>query len=208
MSALPLWPRRSENYNGVMKIPARRQDSAKGEALMETKTFTSASAAKFIKRLENEKARLVSLEGKSSTYVLAQGEECDPPAYDYREIVERIDELDETIRRIRHALHLFNAQTVIPDEGITVDEALIKLAQMNSNLRRLERLREVEPKTRLESGMFGGKGMIEYQYANFDTKEAFADYEELYRRISDLQLGLDLVNQTETFTVELDEAMF
>lgn len=175
---------------------------------METKTFTSASAAKFIKRLENEKARLVSLEGKSSTYVLAQGEECDPPAYDYRETVERIDELDETIRRIRHALHLFNAQTVIPDEDITVDEALIKLAQMNSKLRRLERLREIEPKTRLESGMFGGKGMIEYQYANFDTKEAFAGYEELYRRISDLQLGLDLVNQTETFTVELDEAMF
>ena len=175
---------------------------------METKTFTSASAAKLIKRLENEKARLVSLEGKNSTYVLAQGEECDPPTYDYRETVGRIDELDETIRRIRHALHLFNAQTVIPDVGITVDEALIKLAQMNSKLRRLERLREVEPKKRLESGMFGGKGMIEYRYANFDTKEAFADYEELYRRISDLQLGLDLVNQTETFTVELDEAMF
>ncbi len=175
---------------------------------METKAFTSASAAKFIKRLESEKARLVSLEGKNSTYVLAQGEECDPPAYDYRETVERIDGLDETIRRIRHALHLFNAQAMIPDEGITVDEALIKLAQMNSKLRRLERLREIEPKTRLESGMFGGKGMIEYQYASFDTKEAFADYEELYRRISDLQLGLDLVNQTETFTVELDEAMF
>ena len=53
-----------------------------------------------------------------------------------------------------------------------------------------------------------GKGVIEYQYANFDTKEAFSDYEGLHRRISDLQLGLDLVNQTETFTVELDEAMF
>ena len=175
---------------------------------METKTLTSASAAKLIKRLENEKDRLVSIELKKSTYVLAQGEECDPPTYDYRETVERIDELDRTIRRVRHALHLFNAQTVIPEEDITVDEALIQLAQMNGKLRRLERLREIEPKMRLDSGMFGGKGMIEYRYANFDTKEAFADYEALYRRISDLQLRLDLVNQTETFTVELDEAMF
>lgn len=171
---------------------------------MEAKTFTSASAAKFIKRLENEKSRLVSIELKNSTYVLAQGEEGEPPVYDYRATVERVDELDDTIRRVRHALHVFNAHTVISDEGITVDEALIQLAQMNGKLRRLERLREVEPKKRLESGMFGGKGMIEYEYANFETKEAFADYEVLYRRISDLQLRLDLVNQTETFTVELE----
>lgn len=60
---------------------------------METKTFTSASAAKLIKRLENEKDRLVSIELKNSTYVLAQGEECDPPTYDHRETAERIDEL-------------------------------------------------------------------------------------------------------------------
>lgn len=59
---------------------------------METMAFTSASAVKLIKRLENEKARLVSPEGKNSTYALAQGEECDPPTYDYRETVRRIDE--------------------------------------------------------------------------------------------------------------------
>lgn len=59
---------------------------------METMAFTSANAVKLIKRLENEKARLVSLEGKNSTYALAQGEECDPPTYDYRETVRRIDE--------------------------------------------------------------------------------------------------------------------
>lgn len=170
---------------------------------METKVFTSASAAKYIKRMENEKSRLVSIEQKNATYILAQGEEGEPPAYDYDEIVSRIDELDEAIRIARHALHAFNAQTVIPEEGVTVDEALIVLAQMNSKLRRLERLRSVEPKKRLSSGYYGGKGIIEYEYANFDVKKAFADYEELYKRIANLQLRLDLVNQTETFAVEV-----
>lgn len=71
-----------------------------------------------------------------------------PPTYDYRETVRCIDELDETICHIRHALHLFNAQMMIPDEGTTVDEALIQLAQMNGRLRRLERLRDIEPTAR------------------------------------------------------------
>ena len=172
---------------------------------METRTFTSASAAKFIKRLENEKSRLVAIERENSTYVLAQGEESEPPAYDYAAIVERVDELDDVIRGVRHALHAFNAHTLIPEEGITVDEALIQLAQMNGKLRRLEQLRSIEPKKRLTGGYFGNKGMIEYKYANFDVKQALVDYEGLYRRIADLQLRLDLVNQTETFTVEMDD---
>lgn len=182
-----------------------RRKAAERKLKMKTKTFTSASAAKFIKRLENEKGRLVAIEQNNSTYVLAQGEEGEPPTYDYHEIVAHIDKLDEDIRRVRHALHAFNAHTLIPEEGITVDEALIQLAQMNGKLRRLERLRTVEPKRRLASGFFGGKGLIEYEYANFDVQSAFADYEDLYRRISDLQLRLDLVNQTETFTVDMSD---
>ena len=171
---------------------------------MAAKTFTSASAAKFIKRLENEKSRLVAIEHNNSKYVLAQGEESEPPTYDYDEIIKRVDELDEVIRHVRHALHAFNARTEIPEEGITIDEALILLAQMNGKLRRLERLRAIDSKKRITSGYYGNKGLIEYEYANFDVKEALVDYEALYRRIADLQLLLDLVNQTETSSVELE----
>lgn len=93
---------------------------------------------------------------------------------------------------------------MIPEEGAIVDEALILLAQMNGKLRRLERLCAVEPKKRLASGHFGNKGLIEYEYANFDVHKALSDYEKLYRLIVDLQLRLDLTNQTKTFSVELD----
>ena len=38
----------------------------------------------------------------------------------------------------------------------------------------------------------------------YDSFNEDADYEALYRRIADLQLLLDLANQTETFSVELE----
>lgn len=66
-------------------------------------------------------------------------------------------------------------------------------------------MRAVELKKRLTGGYFGGKGLIEYEYANFDVKKALSDYEELYKRIVDLQLRLDLTNQTETFSVEMND---
>ena len=99
---------------------------------METKTFTSASASKFIKSLENEKELLLSREAENCTYVRAQGETEEPPEYDYAATRAAVDQIDEKVRRIRHAQHAFNATTEVPGEGMTVDEALVALAQMNA----------------------------------------------------------------------------
>lgn len=92
--------------------------------------------------------------------MLAQGEESESPVYDYDEIIDRVDELDNAIRRVRHALHAFNARTVIPEEGVTIDEALIRLAQMNGKLRRLERLRAVEPKSAYRAATLATKASL------------------------------------------------
>ena len=45
--------------------------------------------------------------------------------------------------------------------------------------------------------------MIEYRYANFDVAKAAEDYAQVVREIGDLQLEIDLANQTQTFEVEL-----
>ncbi|WP_144744398.1 hypothetical protein [Enorma burkinafasonensis] len=170
---------------------------------MSEMTFTSASAAKYIKSLEDEKARLLSRERENATYVLAQGEEEMPPEYDYERTFAEVDEIDRKVRLVRHALHAFNAVTLIPEEGMTIDEALVLMAQLNNKLRRLDALRSHEPKRRRESGMFRGNAVIEYEYANYDVKRAAEDYRVLYDRIAELQLRLDLVNQTERFSVDL-----
>lgn len=170
---------------------------------METKTFTSASASKFIKSLENEKELLLSREAENSTYVRAQGEVEEPPEYDYAATRAAVDQIDEKVRRIRHAQHAFNATAEVPGEGMTVDEALVALAQMNAKLAVLARLRSAQVKKRVGQGWGNTQGVIEYEYANYDVERAAADYAELFQRIANMQLNIDLVNQTQTFEVEL-----
>ena len=170
---------------------------------MSEMTFTSASASKYIRSLEQEKAHLIARERENATYVLSQGEEGLPPEYDYEQTFTLVDEIDGKVRAVRHALHAFNATTVIPEEGITIDEALVLMAQLNNKLARLERLRSHEAKKRCPASMFRGNVVVEYEYANYDVARAAQDYRELYERIAELQLRLDLVNQTERFSVSI-----
>lgn len=165
--------------------------------------FTSASANKYLRRLQDEKDRLLRSEQEVSTFVLAEGETAEPPAYDYGAVRERVAQLDAEARAIRHALHRFNMHTTLPDQGITIDEALILLAQLSGRKDRLNALASRQPKERLSDRYLGGSGQIEYRYANYNPAQAEADYRAVSDEISALQLALDLVNQTEVFSVDL-----
>ena len=165
--------------------------------------FTSASANKYLRRLQDEKDRLLRNEQEVSTYVLAEGEAAEPPAYDYGAVREKVAQIDGQARAIRHALHRFNMQTVLSERGITIDEALILLAQLSGRKERMNGLASRQPKERLGDRYFGGGGPIEYRYANYDVARAEADYRAVADEIAALQLELDLVNQTEVFSVEL-----
>lgn len=166
--------------------------------------FTSASAYKYIKGMQDEKDRLLSAERETCTYVLSEGEKSDPPAYDYETTRQRVDEIDRKTCAIRHALHRFNLQTTLPKSGITIDEALIVLAQLSAKKSRLDMLSSNLPKERLGDRTRGGSTrVIEYEYANYDIAQAESDYETLMAMISNLQLEIDLINQTEVFTVDI-----
>ena len=90
------------------------------------------------------------------------------------------------------------------ERGITIDEALILLAQLSGRKERLNGLASRQPQERLGNRYFGSSnGPIEYRYANYDVAQAEADYRAVADEIAALQLELDLVNQTEVFSVEL-----
>ena len=72
--------------------------------------------------------------------MLAEGEAAEPPAYDYGAVRGKVAQIDGQARAIRHALHQFNMQTVLPERGITIDEALILLAQLSGRKDRLNGL--------------------------------------------------------------------
>lgn len=168
------------------------------------KRFTSASANKYLKGLQDDKEHLLENESKVCTYVLSVGEKADPPEYSYDEVRAAVDQIDAATLKVRHAVHTFNACTMLPESGMTIDEALVAMAQLNMKKNCLALLRSRSPKERNGLGYFGAEpGHVEYTYANYDVAQADADYRSVCRKISDLQLELDLVNQTQTFEVEL-----
>ena len=117
---------------------------------------------------------------------------------------EKVAQIDAEARAIRHALHRFNMQTVLPERGISIDEALILLAQLSGRKDRLNSLASRQPRERLGDRYFGSSnGPIEYRYANYDVAQAEADYRVVADEIAALQLELDLVNQTEVVSIEL-----
>ena len=166
--------------------------------------FTSASANKLIRTLEDKKSYLLGQESNNSTYVLADGEKIEIPEYDFNETNRLIDEIDLKIRTLKHALNVFNTTTVLPI-GITIDQALVEMAQLNNKLPRLDSLRRAKNKTRLSGGMAARRDVAEYQYLNYKTDDVEKVYEENLSRVQQIQLALDRVNQTQEFEVDITE---
>ena len=166
--------------------------------------YTSAAANKLIKTLEDRKQYLLQKEANDSTYVLAEDEKEDIPAYDFKEYNDQIDELDTKIRTLKHALNIFNTTKVLPI-GITIDAALVEMAQLNNKLPRLDQMRKARNKTRLSGYDVARRDVAEYQYLNYDPDEVEAVYERNMKRVQQIQLALDRVNQTEEFEVDIEE---
>ena len=166
--------------------------------------YTSAAANKLIKILEDKKRYLLQIESNNSTYVLAQDEKEDIPEYDFKVSNKEVDEIDTKIRTLKHALNVFNTTTVLP-VGITIDEALVEMAQLNNKLYRLDNMRKAKDKTRLSGMTAGRRDVAEYQYLNYDPKDVDKIYEENYSRVQQIQLALDKVNQTVEFEVDVKE---
>jgi hypothetical protein len=166
--------------------------------------YTSASANKLIRTLEDKKSFLLQQESNNSTYVQAQDEKADIPDYDFSDHNRQIDELDCKIRTLKHALNVFNTTTVLP-LGITIDQALVEMAQLNNKLPRLDSLRRAKNKTRLSGSMTSRRDVAEFQYLNYKTEDVEKVYERDLKRVQQIQLALDKVNQTEEFEVDVTE---
>lgn len=167
------------------------------------KSLTSAVANKLLKSLEDQKNYLLSIEASSSVYIKAEGEKTDPPDYDYSSTSGKINLINEQIRKIKHAINLFNTTTYLEPLGITIDEALVKMAQLNQRKLQLDIMRKRLPKER-QSMPYSRINIIEYQYVNYDIEKVAADYNKLCEEIAEIQLALDTCNHTKTFDLDLD----
>ena len=161
--------------------------------------LSSAEGAKLLKKLKSEYDALKSKESISSTFLASVGEnpESVRPKYDYKEAKAELDSLALKIRKLKHAINLFNTTTVIPGYDITIDEMLVFIPQLSAEM--ASRL----PKAREEQEYGRASNIIDYRYVNYDIDEVTKDLLVVTDELSDAQLALDLINHSATFEVEL-----
>ena len=162
--------------------------------------YTSASINKEIKRLQEEKDYILSQEEKASTYIEVDGKKPEIPEYNYAGVQMQVALIDDEIARLKHALNKFNVTTKIKDSGLTIDEALVRMAQFTKKKNKLDNMRKRLEKQR-KNDPYRTNNLVEYVCVNYSLDEVNKDYADVIKEITELQMKLDYTNQTETFEV-------
>ena len=167
--------------------------------------YTSAEAAKLLRKLNEEQRALKEKEAKCVTFVAAIEEDTESvrPAYDYEEVQAKLAALDADVRKVKHAINLFNLTTEVPGFSMTVDQMLVYIPQLNERKYKLAGLAGHLPKERMSSGGYGAKTVVEYRYANYDIQKAEEDLEKVSDELSRAQTALDVVNNSATLELDL-----
>lgn len=164
--------------------------------------ITSAQAAKLLRQLNDEYSNICVAERNAKEFNAAVGEDIEElrPDYDYTDTQRRLEELDGKIRKLKHAINVFNTVTEVPDFGMTIDQVLVYIPQLSRKRSKLYMMMNVLPKRR-SPGNFNN--IIDYTYTNYDVEQARADYEKVSETLARVQTALDLVNSTELMEVDL-----
>ena len=164
--------------------------------------YTSAEAAKLLRKLNEEKYSLEETERQSITFVAATTEDIETarPKYDYAETQREISELEAKIRKVKHAINKFNLEHELPGFDMTVDQALVYIPQLTKRKSKLSGMSTKLPKERGSARM---NGVIEYTYANYDTKEVKKEFRRVSDELSRVQTALDTLNNTVKFEIDV-----
>ena len=167
--------------------------------------YTSAEAAKLLRRLNEEHGTLLELERQSSSFVAAVSEDLESirPAYDLAAVQKKLAELEWKIRKVKHALNVFNSTHEVPGFGMTIDQLLVYIPQLTQRKMKLREMAGVLPKTRVKGRPAVSTSVIEYTYANYDVEAAKAAADAASEELARAQTALDKVNNTETMEIDL-----
>lgn len=166
--------------------------------------YTSAEAAKLLRSLNEEHDALIAQENLSNSFVVSTTEDIESvrPAYDYEAVQKRLEELETSIRTVKHAINVFNATHIVPGFNMTIDQILIYIPQLTNRKNRLNQMASALPKVR---EMWGrqNSSLIDYRYTNYDVAKAAQDAKAVSDLLAKAQTALDLVNTTESMEIEL-----
>lgn len=167
--------------------------------------MTSAQAAKLLRQLNDDLRTLQLREEKTSCFVAALQEDIESvrPVYNFPEMYDAQAEIEKKIRKVKHAINIFNTVTIVPDFDITIDEMLVFLPQLSRKRDILSAMKDALPKVRVNTGYSGGGAIIDYRYANYDIEEVKRYYTKVSDMLAKAQTSLDLVNNTIEFEIDI-----
>lgn len=165
--------------------------------------YTSAQASKLLSKLQQEYNGLDMWEENSKTFLASVEEDVESarPEYDYEKMREQFSAIENKIRKVKHAINIFNTTTLISEFNMTVDEMLVYLPQLSRRKAKLTEMATTLPKARYRRGE--RSNIIDYKYANYDIDKVKEDLEKITEELSKAQLALDLVNHTKVFCVDI-----
>lgn len=164
---------------------------------------TSAEAGKMLRKLMEEKSSIEMREYNGKEFLAAVGEDLESvrPDYDFAKTQSALAEVEEKIRKLKHALNVFNSTTVIPEFDMTIDEMLVYIPQLTARKNKLSSMKDKLPKVREQNRM--NSSILDYRYLNYDVVEVAAEYEKATDTLAKAQNALDAVNMTMTLDIEL-----
>ena len=168
--------------------------------------LTSSEANKLLRKLSEEWNILYSKESDTREFMAATIEKLEDarPDYDFSSTQEKFEQIEAAVRKVKHAINVFNVTTTVPGFDMTIDELLTFLPQLTSKISKLKAMAEHSQKTRVGTS---GTNIIEYEYANYDVNEAHEYYKTAVELKAKAQTALDLINNTVQFEIDLDDSI-
>ena len=165
--------------------------------------YTSAEAGKMLKKLNDEQSSIILREQNGREFLAAVGEDIESvrPDYNFKETQDALDEVERKIRKLKHALNVFNSTTVIPEFGMTIDEMLVYIPQLTMRKDKLARMKDRLPKVREQTRV--NSSILDYRYLNYGVDEAAAEYDKISDTLSKAQNALDAANMNQTLEIDL-----
>lgn len=167
-------------------------------------TYTSAEAAKLLRKLKEDHDSISRTESISWEYVAAVTEVPDEvaPHYSFAETQKKLADIEAKIRKIKHAVNVFNTTHTVPGFDMTIDEMLVYIPQLTAQKSKYSRMKNNLPKTRVNA-LASRNGLIEYKYANYSISDAETEYTRVSDELAKAQTALDTINNTETMEIDI-----